>query len=269
MAIWTTSLRLLAFWSLAIWIGGFTFYSAVVIPVLHDQLGSALETGLVTQRVTDLLNLLSLVTIVLGWIRAALERPRGDRGRTGWRGAVLLLAIITLCLVALVFLHRRLDGRLLSGRWQGFTRSIGLTCGSAPSSGWPAWFCCRSGPVRGAAPGSRVKEKILKFPPDRTSPEFPAQSIQARERARPIERLSRLFGRSLRRFHGPVVSSCVVVTWDGCSGSRSTRPMGPGPAAGATGRGAGGGSSGDARSWPRAVRRWVLASGSAGCDRRP
>ncbi len=120
MAIWTTCLRLLAFWSLAIWIGGFTFYCAVVIPVLHDQLGSALETGLVTQHVTDLLNLLSLVTIVLGWIRTALEQPRGDRGRTGWRGAVLSLAIITLCLVALVFLHRRLDGRLLSGTMAGF-----------------------------------------------------------------------------------------------------------------------------------------------------
>jgi hypothetical protein len=50
MAIWTTCLRLFALWSLALWIGGFMFYSAVVIPVLHDQLGSPMKTGLVTQR---------------------------------------------------------------------------------------------------------------------------------------------------------------------------------------------------------------------------
>jgi hypothetical protein len=40
MFIWTRFLQLLAIWLMAIWLGGFTFYSAVVIPVLHDQLGS-------------------------------------------------------------------------------------------------------------------------------------------------------------------------------------------------------------------------------------
>ena len=49
MSIWLSVLRLLALWSLAIWLGGFTVYSAVVIPILHDQLGSPLETGLITQ----------------------------------------------------------------------------------------------------------------------------------------------------------------------------------------------------------------------------
>ena len=120
MAIWTTSLRLLALWSLAFWIGGFTFYSAVVIPVLHAQLGSALETGLVTQRVTDLLNLLGLVASGLGWIRTAIERPKGGHGHVAWNGSILLLAINTLCLGALVLLHQRLDGRLLSGQMEGF-----------------------------------------------------------------------------------------------------------------------------------------------------
>jgi hypothetical protein len=42
--------------ALSIYIGGFTFYSAVVIPVLHDRLESSLETGLITQRVTDMRN---------------------------------------------------------------------------------------------------------------------------------------------------------------------------------------------------------------------
>lgn len=67
-------LRLLAVWTLAFWLGGFTFYSAVVIPVLHDQLGSPLATGLVTRRVTDALNILGVVTIILGWLMAGFTR---------------------------------------------------------------------------------------------------------------------------------------------------------------------------------------------------
>src|SRR5271170_1726820 len=67
MTICTSMLRLLFVVVLSIYIGGFTFYSAVVIPVLHDRLESSLETGLVTQRVTDALNLLGVVTLSLGW----------------------------------------------------------------------------------------------------------------------------------------------------------------------------------------------------------
>ena len=49
MAIFTWLMCLLSLWALAFWLGGFTFYSSVVIAVLHDQLGSPLETGLITQ----------------------------------------------------------------------------------------------------------------------------------------------------------------------------------------------------------------------------
>jgi hypothetical protein len=48
-------LRFLCVFSLSIWVGGFTFYSAVVIPVLHETFGS-LDTGYVTQRETHYLN---------------------------------------------------------------------------------------------------------------------------------------------------------------------------------------------------------------------
>jgi len=113
-------LRLFALWSLALWIGGFTFYSVVVIPVLHDQLGSVTETGLITQRVTDHLNLISLVAIALGWCRAMIDRPRAEIRRTRWDWSVLFLSVGTVCLGALVFLHRELDSRLGSGEMNGF-----------------------------------------------------------------------------------------------------------------------------------------------------
>ena len=67
MAIWTGAVRWIFLVALSIYIGGFTFYSAVVIPILHERLASSLETGLVTQRVTDALNLLGVATLSLGW----------------------------------------------------------------------------------------------------------------------------------------------------------------------------------------------------------
>ena len=36
----------------AVWLGGFTFYGAVVLWVLHDEYGS-LDAGRITQRVTE------------------------------------------------------------------------------------------------------------------------------------------------------------------------------------------------------------------------
>ncbi len=116
----TASLRVLAIWLLAIWLGGFTFYTAAVIPILHDQLGSPLETGLVTQRATDVLNLIGLATVVLGWSRVLLanldRRPAGARRRWANR----FLALTTVALVALILLHRVLDRRMEAAELSGF-----------------------------------------------------------------------------------------------------------------------------------------------------
>lgn len=120
MSICTPFLRMLALWVLAFWLGGFTFYSAVVIPVLHDQLGSPLETGLVTQRVTDALNLMGFATITLGWLLTMVEErsPQRETHRSRW--AILALALSTCCLVILIALHRVLDRRLDAAEMQGF-----------------------------------------------------------------------------------------------------------------------------------------------------
>ena len=128
--------------------------STVVVIVLYDQLGSPMETGLVTQRVTDLLNRLGLVTIVLGWLRTAVEWPWRDHGPTGGRGALLPLPSSRCVWGPWLSSTGRSTAGFSAGRWRGFPLSTGLTCLSAPFSGWPAWLCCRSGPVVGAAPGS-------------------------------------------------------------------------------------------------------------------
>ncbi len=113
-------LRLLAVWSLAFWLGGFTFYSAVVIPVLHDQLGSPLATGLVTRRVTDALNILGVVTITLGWLMTVFARLTQQLRPLHRDWASLALVITTVCLVILIALHRVLDKRLDAARMHDF-----------------------------------------------------------------------------------------------------------------------------------------------------
>jgi hypothetical protein len=113
-------LRALSLWLLTVWLGGFTFYTAAVIPILHDQLGSPLETGLVTQRATQVLNLLGLVTVALGCMRASFGRTEsGERGAPARWGPRFLL-ISAACLAALLLLHRVLDSRLETAELHDF-----------------------------------------------------------------------------------------------------------------------------------------------------
>ncbi len=120
MTTWTRVARLLFPVALSIYIGGFTFYSAVVIPVLHDRLESSLETGLITQQVTDVLNLLGVVTLSLGWCVygcSAVPEFRSDRG-SHWK--ICPLMISSICLVILLVLHRALDHKLETNTFVGF-----------------------------------------------------------------------------------------------------------------------------------------------------
>ncbi|MFO0892997.1 MAG: hypothetical protein U0790_28160 [Isosphaeraceae bacterium] len=120
MSFWIQGLRALQVWCLAIWLGGFTFYSAVVIPGLHEQLGGPMETGLVTQQVTNYLNLIGLVTIVIGAVGLAGERIAGADRRASSLPAILLLGLTSGCLVALYWLHHLLDQKLDAGTLTGF-----------------------------------------------------------------------------------------------------------------------------------------------------
>ena len=67
--------RYLVLLAIAIWLGGFTFYSVVVIHTAHRVLDSMLETGLVTQQVSGWLNWIGVGTLVIllwnvlsGWL---------------------------------------------------------------------------------------------------------------------------------------------------------------------------------------------------------
>src|SRR6478672_2408664 len=81
---WRLVLRFLSLAGLSVWIGGFTFYSAAVVPVLHEDLGGV-EAGSVTRRVTDRLNAVGVVTLVVWWTHVLADRatrsPGGRRAR--------------------------------------------------------------------------------------------------------------------------------------------------------------------------------------------
>jgi hypothetical protein len=120
MRTWTRILRWLFLVALSIYTGGFTFYSAVVIPVLHDRLESSLETGLVTQRVTDVLNLLGVATLSLGWCVYGLSAVCGCQSVRGSRWKIWPLVVSSICLVTLLILHRVLDRKLETSTFAGF-----------------------------------------------------------------------------------------------------------------------------------------------------
>ncbi len=111
------ALRCLAIVVYAVWVGGFTFYGAAVIPILHDEL-DRLHAGHITQRVTDWLNLIGLGTLLIWWILAWMERRVGAASFRRIR--IVLLGISTVLLAFLAVDHAILDARLARYGLEGF-----------------------------------------------------------------------------------------------------------------------------------------------------
>lgn len=97
----------------AVWLGGLTFYAAVVIPVGHDVLGSHREVGFITRQVTPYLNAIGVFAIALGWCEWKAAAQPDNRG-TAW-----ILGALSLSSVLLFVLHPVLNDHL-----DAATRSI-------------------------------------------------------------------------------------------------------------------------------------------------
>ena len=92
--------------SLMLWQGGFLFYSAFVVPVGTEILGTAAAQGAITARVTDTLNLCSLPALaLLAWDQAVSRDPRKRRTALRWCG----WGIAGGCQIALFVVHQMLD----------------------------------------------------------------------------------------------------------------------------------------------------------------
>ncbi len=110
-------LRWAALVALTFWLGGFTFYSAVVIPILHDEMGG-LESGRITGMVSNHLNAFGVAAIVIWWVLAWCER--GPEERAVRRVRVGLLGVTTAVLALLIALHPIMDARLDSASMRSF-----------------------------------------------------------------------------------------------------------------------------------------------------
>src|SRR5262249_15051836 len=96
------------------WLGGFTFYASVVVPIGQQVLGSHFHQGLITRQVAPYLNLASAVVLIpLAWdIWSSADCQRWWRfGRwVAWGG-------IASTLVILVWMYPRMDAQMDVENW--------------------------------------------------------------------------------------------------------------------------------------------------------
>jgi hypothetical protein len=106
---------------LMFWIGGFTFYAAVVVPIGTEVLGSPLDQGWITRRVTFWLNVAGVFALAAwAWDLAAEAAPTRLLGATRW----LLWLFIAAMLVALFILHPQMDTLLNVERERVLDRAL-------------------------------------------------------------------------------------------------------------------------------------------------
>lgn len=99
--------RTLLLIALMLWQGGFMFYGGIVVPVGSQALGSHRAMSQITQPVTDYLNAIGAVALLIWAWELGSGPPRRRRLRVAlWLGCVLAL-------IGQFVLHQRMDGLML------------------------------------------------------------------------------------------------------------------------------------------------------------
>jgi hypothetical protein len=97
--------RLLVMCALMFWIGGFTFYAAVVVPIGTEVLGGPVAQGEITRHVAKWLNLAGAVALILWAWDLAIDRAPRVRQWLRW----LLWGTLVVMLALLGWWHPRLE----------------------------------------------------------------------------------------------------------------------------------------------------------------
>lgn len=93
-----------------LWFGGFTFYTAFVVPIGTDVLGSSRTQGFITQQVTDVMNLVGMMVFLWMAVDSALNWSlRTSRENRLLLGSTLLMGVL---LFVLFRTHHALDSML-------------------------------------------------------------------------------------------------------------------------------------------------------------
>jgi hypothetical protein len=104
--------RLIVIAAVAWWLGGFTFYAGVAIPMGVEVLGSHKAVGFVTERVTNWLNFGGVIALAIFLWNMAVSRRAGGK----WIRQTMLLTWIIMAVieVELILLHPRMDRLITS-----------------------------------------------------------------------------------------------------------------------------------------------------------
>ena len=102
----TILLRTCLLLSFALFWGGLTFYTGIVVRIMHDVVSDPMTGGMITQQVTVVLQWLGVVTVVLMLANAVVVRKVSSR-----RFKVLLVCslLLGLSLAGLFVVHNDLD----------------------------------------------------------------------------------------------------------------------------------------------------------------
>ena len=98
--------RILLLLVFAIHWGGLTFYTGVVVRISHDVLDDPMDGGLITQRVTAVLQILAVVTFVLVVCNCIVVARQSKKYGYALAGCATLLAC---SLIGLFVVHGHLD----------------------------------------------------------------------------------------------------------------------------------------------------------------
>lgn len=91
------------------WQGGFTFYTAVVVPIGTRELDSPVEQGFITREVTNYLNLAGGVCLTFWAIELWCQNHVTTYRRLRWA----LWGVLAVGLVVLIAMHPVLDSMLI------------------------------------------------------------------------------------------------------------------------------------------------------------
>ena len=102
--------HLLVLLVMAFWLGGLTFYAAVVIPTAHEVLGTHRTVGFITQKVTNWINLVGTVALLVLLARWMISSSAPSRRL---RASLIVTWVVMVGMQALLFyLHSVLDRTL-------------------------------------------------------------------------------------------------------------------------------------------------------------
>lgn len=94
----------------SMWFGGFGFYVSIVVPIGTDILGSARNQGMITQQVTDWLNLFAGIAVVAMLLESYVSW-KSIAGFSKW-WLLSLAVLVSVFLGGLVWLHPVLDAMI-------------------------------------------------------------------------------------------------------------------------------------------------------------